>query len=441
MSKRGPIFVISDSEDDSEDYGSSEHSRDHSPSRKSLEESLSQGESLGSQDSGRSASEVDVEEEDIPEPTPARAVGRNRYGANPNVTADEWCYTLNNPTPSHIRRLKRLRVGDSNNTGYHVFQIERGALGTKHCQGYIFFNSRKRFTTVQTLFQTKVGKSPHLEKRLPQSSPAAAAAYCKDPEKRHPDHSDFLFENGVCPERDQPGKRTDLIAIKELLEDGTHPVEISKDGRYFGSLMRYGRAFTKYYDDCAPKRDKLPRVLVLYGDPGTSKTTHTMGLPRAYYAPLGSSGTAWFTDYDPRAHDTVIFNEFHGSQCSLGELLRYVDRVPLSVNTKGGHVNFNPKCVIFTANYDPRNWYKFDDPTAHLSNPFEALDRRMHNIWHYTKEPPNPNATIQGAYAYAYCLRGDATFHPCKNLIPTGVANCFGVPNENMDDEAHHFTF
>lgn len=52
-----------------------------------------------------------------------------------------------------------------------------------------------------------------------------------------------------------------------------------------------------------------------------------------------------------------MVDEFYG-WFSWDFMLRLCDRYPLSVETKGGAVQFVAKKIIFTSNDHPRDWYK-----------------------------------------------------------------------------------
>ena len=264
---------------------------------------------------------------------------------------------------------------------YHVFQLEMGDSGTLHAQGYICFNIRKYMSTVKGDIDP-VAQRPHLEPT--RGTPTQASEYCKDPSKRHPDYRDFLFEKGTLPESlAQQGARNDILRIKSLIDGGAHPDELARSDEHFTAIARTYKFFAHYYDATVPPRTAAPLVMVFYGDTGCGKSGAALQLPRTYFVPVGSSGTAWFNGYDPRKHDTVVFNEFGGSTMKLSELLQMLDASPILMNIKGGYCQFTPKMIVLTSNEEPRNWYNW----ANCAHPFEALDRRLTHIWRDEKAP------------------------------------------------------
>jgi len=86
-------------------------------------------------------------------------------------------------------------------TALSLLQIELAESGTKHVQGFICTERRVRLSTVKkwlgVVAPGTTGRA-HVEAILEVSTPTQAAAYCKDPAKRHPDYSGFLFEKGGC---------------------------------------------------------------------------------------------------------------------------------------------------------------------------------------------------------------------------------------------------
>jgi hypothetical protein len=73
------------------------------------------------------------------------------------------------------------------------------------------------------------------------------------------------------------GTRTDLIAVKRLLDKGKKPMEIADEHEeHFGAVMKFGRSMNDYSDY---KRRRLlqndrtkPEVYIRFGPPGSGKT-------------------------------------------------------------------------------------------------------------------------------------------------------------------------
>lgn len=80
------------------------------------------------------------------------------------------------------------------------------------------------------------------------------------------------------------------------------------------------------------------------------------------------SGSEWFDGYT--GQNIVLFDDFDSGQCSYRLLLKLLDRYPLSVQVKGGCVNWRPRIVYITSNRDPSMWYT-EEPNI------DALLRRI----------------------------------------------------------------
>jgi len=214
------------------------------------------------------------------------------------------------------------------------------------------------------------------------------------------------------------GARSDMFAAKAKLDEGCSPDELAEDAQFFGTVAKHHRFFGHYYASRTKPRGRSPRVLVLWGDSGCGKTIHAnMCDPaRTYFVPIGSSGGTWFDGYDPRKHETVVFNEWHGGRGSLSELLQWCDPTPLYVNTKGGHMQFVPKLLIFTCNKDPQTWYDW----TKCAHPLAALVRRITNEWQYVKQAqPEWSLPMYGPPYHAYAIRrlGMEDFHPARRCM------------------------
>ena len=112
---------------------------------------------------------------------------------------------------------------------------------------------------------------------------------------------------------------------------------------------------------------------------------------------LGKSRRAWheasFDAYpkDPntkfwdgyQGQENVVMDEFRG-KIDISNILRWTDRYPVSVETKGSGVVFNARRLWITSNLHPSQWYPELDPETK-----DALMRRL-NITVFTEEwfPP-----------------------------------------------------
>lgn len=124
-------------------------------------------------------------------------------------------------------------------------------------------------------------------------------------------------------------------------------------------------------------RIQAPEVYVLFGKPGTGKSTYARTLSvspdRIYHKPPNK----WWDGYEPYVSDTmghivVVLDDYAGS-LPWTDLKLLCDAAPYRPEVKGGTVNFNSPIIVFSTNKNPMKWYKWEhDPYAHL-----ALKRRV----------------------------------------------------------------
>lgn len=108
------------------------------------------------------------------------------------------------------------------------------------------------------------------------STPKAASDYCKKDGK--------WKEFGELPEPLQPGKRNDLLDIKSKIDGGTTFPEIARCDEHFANAVRYGRGLRDYADIVVEPRDFKSQVIVMFGTPGTYKSTAASRFRSAYTA-------------------------------------------------------------------------------------------------------------------------------------------------------------
>lgn len=263
------------------------------------------------------------------------------------MTSRNWCFTLNNPTTVD------LPFDDS--VQFAVWQKERGENGTEHLQGYIEFKKVRKLAGLKKLFPTA-----HFEPR--RGTQQQAIDYCRKDDTRIEGPWQF-------GEPKAQGKRNDLEEIKRKLDSGCSIIQIAEE--HFSDFVRYSKGFREYKRLKTIKRDWKTEVVVYWGPTGAGKSR------KAYEENPGAhwkSNSMWWDGYD--GHETVVIDEFYG-WLPFNILLRILDRYPLTVETKGGHVEFVAKKIVITSNHRPEDWYKNVDvsPLMRRLDTIEYMDR------------------------------------------------------------------
>lgn len=279
---------------------------------------------------------------------------------NKGAQGKYWCFTVNNPDEKDEDIISALgEIGEDKTARYVVWQKERGENGTLHLQGYIEFNSNQRLKSLKE-------RIPRGHFEIRRGSAQQASDYCKKSDGR----VDGPWEYGELklPEK---GKRTDIIALKKDLDEMKPMKDICSD--HFPLYLKYGKMFHAYKKMRMTPRSEKTVVTVLFGKTNTGKT-HTARemAPNAFWLTRPRGETLWWDGYD--GHEEVVIDEFYG-WIKFDLFLRLLDAYPLSVEIKGGMVEFVAKKIIITSNKSPCDWYPKID-----SNHWSAMERRIENI-------------------------------------------------------------
>lgn len=170
------------------------------------------------------------------------------------------------------------------------------------------------------------------------------------------------------------GKRTDLLEIKQHLDEGKNENFIADT--FFSKWVVYRKSFTAYQCLKAIPRNFKTIVVCLWGVTGTGKThfcfeqigERSVWLPGDY---------KWFDGY--QGQDCVLLDDYRG-EYDIGLFLKLMDKYPMRVPVKGGFANWNPKKVYITSNVKPDLWYECGHQT------YMALMRRF-TVIHEIIEP------------------------------------------------------
>ena len=277
-----------------------------------------------------------------------------------------WVFTINNPTPLDDPFLWEVHHADI--VAYAKWQYEIGANGTRHIQGHVVLQSRKRLNGVRLL-----NDRAHWEVR--RGSFEQADAYCSKTESR--EHGPFAVDEildivggphsfGVAPAEGR-GDRNDLLGVKRVIDEGGNLLDCFEAD--FASTVRHHRGFMLYKRlRVGSNRTWLTTCTVYFGESGAGKSKRALeeGGPKAFWLPRPEGDRPWWDGYD--GQEVIVIDDFYG-WLKRDFLYRLIDRYPLNLEVKGGSVPMQAKHVIFTSNKHPKEWY----PRVGLG----ALKRRM----------------------------------------------------------------
>lgn len=210
-----------------------------------------------------------------------------------------------------------LYLTNIENMKYLIFQIEKGENEqTEHIQGFISFNSGKRFQTMKNILPFA-----HIEEA--RGTNAQCRDYCSKSETRVAGPFEFGKFEG---ERE----RTDIRDFVDLAKTGAskedicklYPQLFLKSGHRIDAI--YATQFEKYATQC---RDV--KVTYIYGPSGvgkTSKVRRELGLKDAFW--VHNYDNSMFTNY--KSQDTLVFDEYCGD-IKIPQLNQYLNINPIQL--------------------------------------------------------------------------------------------------------------
>ncbi len=285
-----------------------------------------------------------------------------------DAAAKDWCFTVNNPRSKDWKKLWRFPYH------YIVFQVELGAEGTPHFQGFVQFQDKLRLSALKKLHDTA-----HWEKR--RGTPYEAAHYCMKPvadcKCQHCDgleRFDDYFEDGYMTAELSATMHACAIYVLD------YGLRRAID-RFPNVYLAHPRGMEALAKHACPLRDFESQVTVLFGASGSGKTRFAMeASPTPYKLAIYGDGSDFFGDYDPLYHQTLVVDEFYSSW-KYTTFLQVCDRYPTEVHTKGGFLQLLVRDIVFTSNTSPYEWYPnvLVDPVKRTS-----FLRRIHNIVEFT---------------------------------------------------------
>lgn len=225
--------------------------------------------------------------------------------------------------------------------------------GHKHLQGFVYFKQPKSLKQLKEMHPTA-----HFE--MTRGTSEQAIAYCKKERE--------VVERGEPPCQ---GKRSDIEAAVEMVKEGKSIKEIGEVLPV--QVVKFHKGLQALAATLVPTRDWAPEVKWFYGSTGTGKTrtAYEEAGPAAYFKPMDTPFWEGYT-----GQENVILDDLRPGSFSFDQLLRVLDRYPLTVNIKGSSCSFAAKRIWITAPLCPRELF-INHKTGEVFEHIEQLERRI----------------------------------------------------------------
>lgn len=302
-----------------------------------------------------------------------------------------WCFTMNNPSTTGDELAEKLKAA-GNIKGF-VFQLEEGANGTEHFQGYLEFNKAQRMSAVKKL----LGENPHME--AANGNKASNLKYCTKEEG----HKEGPWTWGTLLDKKNgnQGKRTDMDDFATMIEEQgglTDDVIMA----YPGHALQFKRQAKERTEEIVMKQAKekekawwmeqrrlkdagLPfesqrqmKCIFLIGPTAVGKTTYvkmeTLGAGEDLYKKAGNN--RWYPGYAGEKH--MLVDEMTTGFCDK-DIRNFNEFTNLGMNVqeiKGSHVLLEVETAWFTSNKHPLEiWGE-----CNKSGTYKAFARRFSEV-------------------------------------------------------------
>lgn len=245
--------------------------------------------------------------------------------------ATRFCFTLNNYKDSDVQILE----GDLSGTfTYWCFGKEVGEMLTPHLQGYFEFPNaqRMRISAAKSRWDALGLSSAHLA--IAKGTAQHNIDYCSKEGQFH--------EGGTRPKG--KGKRTDLDVVCDAIANGSSMPQLIES--FPSQVVKFRGGIEFLIQAQQPRRRFKTEVWWLYGPTGSGKSRWAWSQDEMSYMKVSSH--KWWNGYI--GQESVIIDDYRPSkEMPFNFMLNLFDRYPLSVETKGGMVEFLAKRIYVTS--------------------------------------------------------------------------------------------
>ena len=262
--------------------------------------------------------------------------------AQKDTQSRKWLLTINNPSENDLThdilkdKIQSLKIE------YFCLCDEIGKEGTYHTHLFIYSKNQKRFSTIKNTFP-----AAHIDKAYGTCQQnrdyIRKEGKWADSEKHETNLPETFEEDGEIP-IEQQGKRSDFIALHEMLESGYSDAEIMESQpRFILQMDKVAQARQILKEEQYKTDFRMIRTTYIFGHTGVGKTRYVM-------EKYGYENVYRVTDYahpfdNYNYQDVILFDEFRSS-LKIGDMLCYLDGYPIQLPCR-----FRNKQAAFTNVY------------------------------------------------------------------------------------------
>lgn len=237
-----------------------------------------------------------------------------------------YAFTLNNYTGDHYTFITAYLQ----KAKYGIVGREVGEMGTRHLQGYVYFQNAKSFNAIK--------------KELPQGTHIEKAKGNAEQNRTYCSKDGAYFECGICP---TSNKAKGAAEKERWAEARKAAVEGRLDDVPDDIFVRYYRTLKSIAEDHQQKPLNMETVTGYWywGKPQSGKSFAARStFPDAYI----KNQNKWWDGY--AGEKAVIIDDFDSAQ--LGHFLKiWADRYAFRAEVKGGTQFIRPEAIVITSNY------------------------------------------------------------------------------------------
>lgn len=243
--------------------------------------------------------------------------------------------------------------------------------GTQHLQMYFIFREKQSLAALRKKFTNWLGFNCTIAFSKADNNTEECRKYCLKDNKNTVECGDFPLGKG---------KRSDLDAVIQTVKSGGNLTSVAN--LHPAAFIKCGQGIARWICQTSTPRDFKTEVFWIHGSTGTGKSRWVMNSVDREDLYLKSGSTKWWDNY--AGQKNVLWDDFRPcKEVPFEFILRLLDRFPMTVEMKGGSVNFAPERIFITTPKNPTDTFAHWE---HLGEEnLKQLTRRLTHVYEFAE--------------------------------------------------------